>query len=202
MQIVAENIGKKFDARWVLKDLSLTIASESRIAVLGNNGSGKSTFLKLLAAYSTPTQGKITWLLNNKAIDREHVSQHLSLAAPLLTLPQQASVEELLDFTQTIKPLAIPNKEALDLFWLTEHKRKKINQLSSGMQQRLKVGLAILQQTHLLFLDEPCTNLDTKGIAWYHKLIDTYTRGKTVVVATNMPESEAPFCQQTYKINS
>jgi ABC-type multidrug transport system ATPase subunit len=62
------------------------------------------------------------------------------------------------------------------------------------MKQRLKLALAILSDTPYLLLDEPTTNLDTEGVQWYRQLIEQYTAGRTLVIASNV-EVDFDFCE-------
>jgi ABC-type multidrug transport system ATPase subunit len=200
MEIEALEIAKKFEHRYIIKDISIRIKSAEKWAILGNNGSGKSTLLKIISGYSTPSKGTIHWRLNNQEINRDNLPKYLSFASPLLSLPQEATVYECLSFQHSLKKLSVEPIDALNLLWLNEHKHKQVSKLSSGMQQRLKVGAAILQQTTLLFLDEPCTNLDASGVEWFNQMINDYALNKTIVVATNQPALEAAFAEKNFKI--
>lgn len=66
------------------------------------------------------------------------------------------------------------------------------------MKQRLKIGLAILAQKPILLLDEPCTNLDAQGVAWYQALIQNHIANKLIIISSNIPH-EYDFCKT--KIN-
>lgn len=70
-----------------------------------------------------------------------------------------------------------------------------ISQFSSGMKQRLKLGLALLSEVPVVLLDEPTSNLDRKGIEWYQDLIDKFGQNRILIVCSNEPR-EYEFCQQ------
>ena len=63
------------------------------------------------------------------------------------------------------------------------------------MKQRVKLALAILSDTEILLLDEPCSNLDLSGITWYKNMIASYTSSRTIIVASNQNEEEYSFCE-------
>jgi ABC-type multidrug transport system ATPase subunit len=69
------------------------------------------------------------------------------------------------------------------------------------MKQRVKILLALMSEVPLLLLDEPAMNLDSSGIAWYHNMIGSYAAGKTVVVCSNMHQTEAGFASRTVNIS-
>jgi ABC-type multidrug transport system ATPase subunit len=82
----------------------------------------------------------------------------------------------------------------LDLMYLTSAKNKLIRDFSSGMKQRVKLGLSLYAEAPLLLLDEPTMNLDRTGIAWYHEHIAATTPGRLVLISSNV-EEEYQFCQ-------
>ena len=75
-----------------------------------------------------------------------------------------------------------------------------MNRWSSGQRQRLKLMLAIGTEADVVLLDEPTSNLDAHGIAWFHRVLEDIQRESTVVVATNDPQREAPQAMSTLEI--
>ncbi|MFT7427466.1 MAG: ABC-type multidrug transport system ATPase subunit [Algoriphagus sp.] len=86
-------------------------------------------------------------------------------------------------------------EEILEIIYLEAHADKMISQFSSGMKQRLKLGLALLSEVPIVLLDEPTSNLDRKGIEWYQDLIDKFGQNRILIVCSNEPR-EYEFCQQ------
>ena len=76
---------------------------------------------------------------------------------------------------------------------------KQIRNFSSGMKQRVKLAQSILFEADIILLDEPCTNLDEKGIALYHSLINNYCKNRLVVVCSN-DKVEYSFCNEVINI--
>jgi ABC-type multidrug transport system ATPase subunit len=77
---------------------------------------------------------------------------------------------------------------------------KPVRNFSSGMKQRLKLALAILSDTALLLLDEPGSNLDTEGLAWFRGLLMEHLEGRTLVVASNRQAEETFACTETIEV--
>ena len=73
-------------------------------------------------------------------------------------------------------------------------------QYSSGMKQRVKLGLAMYSEVDIILLDEPCSHLDAKGIAWYKEQISMRKEGRIVLVASNNMETETFFCDRNLQM--
>ena len=88
---------------------------------------------------------------------------------------------------------------ALEIIGLTTAANKQIRYFSSGMKQRIKLAQAIFSDVPVLFLDEPCTNLDETGYKLYQSLIQNYAAGKLVIVSSN-DKAEYHFCEEVIDI--
>ncbi|MCB0568632.1 MAG: ABC transporter ATP-binding protein [Phaeodactylibacter sp.] len=197
MRIELSGIGKRYRMEWILRDVSLTLEAGKRYAITGPNGSGKSTLLKMLSGHLTPSKGNIRFFHDGKPVDISAVYQYLSFAAPYIDLIEELTLWEALAFHTRFKPLLghLGTTELLELLGLEKSRNKPIRNFSSGMKQRLKLALALCSDTPLLLLDEPTTNLDKEGIAWYRRLIDTYAPGRLLIVASNV-DVDFDFCEE------
>lgn len=201
MKITLENTGKKYNREWIFRDLSLEINSTSSIVVTGSNGSGKSTLLKMVSGFETPTQGKIIYQ-KEQIISSEKIYQEVAYTSPYIGVFEEYTIEELLKFYSKLKPLkaGIDYPEFLEIIELEKAKNKAIKHFSSGMKQRVKLGLSILSQANILLLDEPTSNLDNNAILWYQKLIQSNLENRIVVVASNNQKDESFFCEKEIKM--
>lgn len=197
MNIQVVEAAKRFQYEWIFKDLSIDLEPGNSLAITGSNGSGKSTLLKCLTGSIPLSSGKIEYWKDGKSIDESDWFRHLSIAAPYLELPEEFTLSELLDFHFKFKrPIeGISLEEILELVYLKEHHGKFVSQFSSGMKQRLKLVLALLSEAEVIFLDEPTSNLDKRGIAWYQSLVDKYQMNRILIVCSN-ESREFDFCQQ------
>lgn len=197
-----DNVGKRFNREWIFRNISLKMTSDQRYVILGGNGSGKSTLLQLLSGITSPSEGSIFFQVNSKEIAQHDIFKHVAIASPYLDLYEDFFLEELLDFhfkfKQPIKGVSL--KQIPEILYLKEALHKPVKYFSSGMKQRVKLGLAILSDTPILLLDEPTSNLDQKGIDWYSKLIDEYATDRLIVVCSNNQKQEYFFCNESLNI--
>lgn len=200
IRIELQKAEKKFTHQWIFRDLNLKIDGPGYTALLGHNGSGKSTLLQVLAGYQSLTAGSINFYQEDRKIPNEDWHDFLSLAAPYLDLPEEYRLSELLGFYMGFKSFRhdIHETEILEITGLQEHRDKPVKYFSSGMKQRLKLGLAILCDTPVLLLDEPLSNLDKNGAIWYRGLMENYTSGKTVLICSNHFEEETFCCDKFF----
>lgn len=197
--INVSNAGKKFGREWIFRKVDLEIKPAEKIVILGLNGSGKSTLLQAITGYLSLNEGTVTYTTNNQQkIEDEQQYKLISLASPYLELIEDFTLQEQIEHVHIYKPFLnnLSIAQVVELSGLAAHKDKFIKQFSSGMRQRLKLTLAILADTPILFLDEPTTNLDATVIDWYKNMIATYTMHKTIVVCSNSIKDEYGFCER------
>lgn len=203
MQIKLTDIGKRYNYEWIFRNVHHEFDAISNYAILGSNGSGKSTLLQLIAGNLIPSQGTISYKKENTKIDVENIYAHISFAAPYLELLEEFTLAESIEFHARFKPFykGLHTQELLSLMQLEKAKDKQLKYFSSGMKQRVRLGLAILSDTPLLLLDEPTSNLDKNAIHWYQQLIATYSGNRLIIVASNQLEYEyASFCNMVLNV--
>jgi len=201
MNIALQGLGKRYVREWIFRKLSHDLAPGNRVAVVGPNGSGKSTFLQVVAGVIPANEGQITYTLNQKTLDVGQWYKHLALASPYMQLPEEMTPTELLKLHFSLKPLRadLANENLLQLLYLEQAAHKPVKFFSSGMKQRLKLGLCLFTQCPLLLLDEPTTNLDTRGTDWYLEQVQALPEQVIVLVASNQAHEYA-FCTQSIDI--
>lgn len=196
MRILLSEVTKAFGREAVVKAMDRTFEAGSRTAVLGPNGSGKSTLLQLVAGALMPSKGTVTHERNGQRVDPEDVYRYVSMATPYMALYEELSLREAIGTHIGFKPLrgGIAIDEVARIALLERQLEKSVRNFSSGMKQRLKLALAILSDTPLLLLDEPTSNLDASGIAWFRTLLMQHLDGRTLLVASNRLEEETFAC--------
>ena len=201
MKINLAQAGKRFNREWIFRNASLEFLPTQSYAITGPNGSGKSTLLQAIAGMLQLSEGTIAYQYQDKAIQTEKAYQQISFCAPYLELIEEMTLAEFLQFHFKFKP-HLPNlsiKEIIALASLTEAAHKQIRHYSSGMKQRAKLAQAIFSHTSVVLLDEPCSNLDVKGIELYHSLVHDYCKDRLVIVCSN-DEIEYSFAKERLSV--
>jgi ABC-type multidrug transport system ATPase subunit len=201
MKIELANIGKRFKKEWIFRKVNTSLEN-GLFGLIGANGSGKSTLLKIIAQAELASEGLVSFQ-KERSIPAEEAYKYISFAAPYQNLPEQLTLKELLKLSLHFKPLLqqANTNFFLEETYLTDSSEKYIHQFSSGMKQRLKLGLALLSDTPIVLLDEPCSNLDEKGVRFYQNLIEKHRNNRLIVVATNEKEKELPKPKATLNLS-
>lgn len=201
MHIQLAEIGKKFNREWIFKDVNFTFQENSVTAILGSNGSGKSTLLKIISAAELPSSGIISYTNStNKLVDLNEVYQYISFVGPYMDLPELLTLDEVFKFHNQFRPINMELEEFAKTVYLENDRQKQIKNYSSGMRQRLKLGLSILSQSPILFLDEPCSNLDHMGIDLYQRLLKNNADNRIILIGSNDDKNEIFMATQTIDI--
>lgn len=202
MRIQLAGVAKHFTRERIFTGVDHVFGPGSRTAVLGPNGSGKSTLLQVVAGALVPTEGQVEHRIGPRKVPQEDVYRLVSMAAPYLDLYDDLPLGAVIATHARFKPLraGISRAEVARAAYLEPHWEKPVSHFSSGMRQRLKLALAILSETPLLLLDEPATNLDAEGIAWYRALLLQHLEGRTLLVASNRQAEETFACTERVEV--
>lgn len=201
MRIEVENLGKKYAKEWIFRKLNMEFDSQFSYAITGPNGSGKSTLLQILTGVFLPTEGNISYSHENKNIPEEDFYKHLDIVTPYLELIEEFTLDEFLKFHFKFKQLSegISIDDFVQHVYLEKDRDKQLQNFSSGMKQRLKLGLAFYSQSPICFLDEPTSNLDEQGTAWYLTHVKKALEKKLVIISSNQ-KYEYDFCDKVVNI--
>ena len=186
--------GKRYGKQWILRRRDLEVEPGATLALLGANGSGKSSLLRLMCAFDAPTEGSVKWTSNGQSLDAMEVPLVLTYCAPDQSLIPDLTVDEHLDLHFRLRD-SLPEMDvaaARNLALLPTKGNVRIRELSSGMRQRLSLTLSFATSSSAIFLDEPCSHLDQTGRTWYKELVMNWRRDRTLVVASNHDEQEYP----------
>jgi iron complex transport system ATP-binding protein len=168
--IVTENLDIAYDQMVIVKQLNIEIPSHKITALVGANGSGKSTILKTMARLLKPKSGHV--LLDGKAIHQlrtKEVAKQLAILPQNPTAPEGMTVTDLVTYgrfphQRGFGSLTKQDKEviewAIEATGMKEFAHRPVDQLSGGQRQRAWIAMALAQETPILFLDEPTTFLD------------------------------------------
>lgn len=190
--VEVSRLKKSFGAVHAVRDISFTVEAGEIFTIIGPNGAGKTTTLEMIEGLLPPDSGEIRfgsldWTRNSEQIKREiGVQPQSSALFDLLT------VEETLQLFATFYPKTRPAAEVMDMVNLTEQRNRHVRKLSGGQKQRLAIGLAMINDPEVIFLDEPTTGLDPQARRNIWDIVLKLKEiGKTTILTTHyMEEAE------------
>jgi ABC-type multidrug transport system ATPase subunit len=187
--ISTEGLSKRFNREWIFRNLTYQFKPGNVYAITGPNGSGKSTLLSILWGQVPPTDGKLVYASGSTEIPLEEVYRHVSIAAPYMDLIDDFTLQETIEFHFKLKRVRdnLSYAEMLDKLYLTDSKDKYVRNFSSGMKQRLKLGLAFFTDSAVICLDEPGSHLDEIAFQWYRDQLAHVPQYCTVLIGSNDP---------------
>jgi ABC-type multidrug transport system ATPase subunit len=200
MTISLTDLGKRYNYEWIFRHVDLKFTPGEAYAILGHNGSGKSTLLNTISGNLLPSEGKVNYNFDGRDIDPDQFYRYISYASPYLELVEEYTLTEVIEFHSRFKKLKVASPEVLiERMQLQKARHKYVKDFSSGMKQRLKLGLAIFSEAPVLLLDEPTTNLDQDGINWYLEHVTANRENRIVIISSNVAQ-EYSFCDERIRI--
>jgi heme exporter protein A len=188
-------IAHRFGRRWAVRGVSLVVAPGEVLAVIGHNGSGKSTMLRIVATALRPTRGAGSVFGADLVRDAQRVRATVALLSTEPGVYGDLTALENLRFAarmlgESSDPLRL--QRALDRVGLGREGDERARNMSSGMQRRLSLARLLLREPRLLLLDEPYNSLDPQGAMLVNELVrETRDRGGSVLlVAHDLSRSE------------
>jgi len=206
MDIVIENLTKRYGVQKAIDNISFKVATGEIIGFLGPNGAGKTTTMKIITSYLAPDEGDV--FIGGRSVMENPVEtkRHIGYLPENNPLYFDMPVIDYLEFCariQGIEKSRVVNRvaEMIKITGLNHEKHKKIGELSKGYRQRVGLAQAMIHDPQILILDEPTSGLDPNQIAEIRKLIRELGREKTVILSTHiLPEVEAT-CDRIFIIN-
>lgn len=179
-----KNLCKSFDDKEILKDINLTVESGRIVGLLGRNGQGKSTLIKLVNDLLTPTSGEV--LINGKAPDIE--SKRIISYLPERTyLDKDMSVDEVINFFSEFyddfnKQKAYKLLEDLEL-----DVNQRLKRMSKGMQEKVQLIMVMSREAQLYILDEPLGGVDPATRDYIlDTILSNFSEGASVIISTHL----------------
>ncbi len=193
--VAVEHLGKSYGNAVAVRDVSFEVQPGEVFALLGPNGAGKTTCVEILEGFRTRSTGRVETLGVDPAVasTQRWLRSRIGVVLQELAIEPYYSVRQVLARNAGYYPDPRPVDEVIGLIGLTEKADDRVKRLSGGQQRRLDVGLGIIGNPELLFLDEPTTGLDPSGRRDTWDLIKRLSaEGTTVLLTTHyMDEVEA-----------
>ena len=185
--IAFEKFSKRFGTHQAVNELSLTIAPGEAVALLGPNGSGKTTSIKAAAGLIWPTEGAVRLGAPGLAATSARARDIVSFLPQRVSFPDALSGREVVEFYRRLRNLDPKRSaEALKYASLNGSSDRAVGTYSGGMMQRLGLAVAMLPEAQVLLLDEPTASLDPDGICAFYGLLDRRRQtGATVLFSSH-----------------
>ncbi|NQX70221.1 ABC transporter ATP-binding protein [Paenibacillus alba] len=213
-RLVADKLNISYGEHLIVENLNLSIPTGKITALVGANGSGKSTILKSMARIMKPQRGTV--LLDGKSI---HSQSTKEVAKQLAILPQNPIAPEGLTVAELVGYGRFPHQRAMgslskednqviewaiEVTGLMQFADRPVDQLSGGQRQRAWIAMALAQQTDLLFLDEPTTFLDMAHQLEVLKLLEELNReqGRTIIMVVHDLNHATRYAQHVVAIQA
>ena len=205
--VTTTGLGKRFGDLWALRALDLTVEPGTVLGLLGHNGAGKTTAIRILTTLSRPTEGSATVAGIDVASHPDRVREQIGVAS------QQSTVDDLMSATlnlvtvgrlrgMTKAEAATRSAELLEQLDLTDFAAALVRTYSGGMRRRLDLAASLMGDPAVLFLDEPTTGLDpvSRNHLW-DMLAELVDRGTTVILTSHYMKDVESLCERALVIN-
>ncbi len=187
--IEVHTLVKRFGLKTVLRGLDFEVGAGEFVALIGPNGAGTTTFLRILSSLSRPSMGVVKISGYQLPHQAAAVRQRLGVVSHMPLLYGDLTAEENLRFYARMYAVPDLNRRidaVLETVGLAARRRDLVRTYSRGMQQRLAIGRAILHDPAVLLLDEPHTGLDQEACDMLDRLLrEVAGRGRTVVMTSH-----------------
>jgi ABC-2 type transport system ATP-binding protein len=202
--VVVEQLSKSFGDTRAVDEVSFEVHSGEVFGLLGPNGAGKTTTIRIVLDIFRPDTGRV--LVLGTAPDRTN-KDRIGYLPEERGLYKDVSLEQALTFLATLKGLSereagrrlVPWLERMDLL---EHRRKKVQELSKGMQQKGQLIAALLHEPDLLVIDEPFSGLDPVNTRMIETIIkEQVAAGRTVIMSTHQMYQVEALCDRIVLID-
>lgn len=198
--IEVEGLQKSYKKLHVLKGVDFEVEKGSIFALLGSNGAGKTTIVRILTTLLKQDGGTATVNGFDVALKPDHVRQSISLTGQFAAVDEILTGRENLIMIAKLRHLTDLRQVADDLlkrFSLTEAADRRVSTYSGGMRRRLDIAMSLVGKPQLIFLDEPTTGLDPEGrIEVWRTVKELADNGTTVFLTTQYLEEAEQLADQ------
>ena len=194
--VTTQGLGKRYGDLWALRDLDLDVPAGSILGLLGHNGAGKTTAIRILTTLSQPTTGSATVAGLDVTHEPLAVRERIGVAA------QQATVDGLMSARKNLVMVGrlhhLPKRQArrradelLEQLDLADAATRLVKTFSGGMRRRLDLAASLVADPSVLFLDEPTTGLDPRSRNDLWEMLRALVRRGTTIILTTQYLEEA-----------
>ena len=204
MEIVINNLSKRYGKKEVLSDISLSIPA-GMYGLLGRNGAGKTSLMRILATLSVPTKGEV--MINGVSIkETTKIREMVGYLPQEFSFYRNMSVYEAMDYLGLLSniPSKLRKKKIFTLLEqvnLQDNARTKVKALSGGMRRRLGIAQALLHDPQILIVDEPTAGLDPEERIRFRNLLSEFADERIVLLSTHIASDVESTCENIGVLN-
>ena len=205
--IETKNLTKRYGDLTALDGLDLTVEQGEMMALLGVNGAGKTTAIKILSCLAEPSEGE-AWLCGHSILSKsEEVKRVIGVSPQETAVAKKLSVRENLQFIAEVHGLnrekaAERVEKTIKELGLTEVAARRAGTLSGGWQRRLSIAMALISEPQILFLDEPTLGLDVIARHELWEKIRALKGKATILLTTHYLEEVEALCDRVAILSS
>lgn len=203
-----DKVSFNYDTTIVLSDVDFTIEKNDFVAIVGNNGGGKTTILKLILAQLTPTKGKVTLFgdKNYKSLEKigyvpQFITHQNDFPLRLIDMVLQSKLRSNSLFTRYSKVDKAKAQKTLDLLQIGELKDRFLAELSGGQRQRALIARALLDDPQLLILDEPTASVDITVEQDIYDILKELNKDMTIILVTHDVNFVSKYVNKIFCVN-
>jgi len=186
LAVSVRGLRKEFGAVKAVNGVDLDVKSGEVLALLGPNGAGKTTIVEILEGYQTASDGKVSVLGLDPRHDRRRMLERVGIVLQETAVEQFLTVREVLKRRAAYYPHPRDPDSVIELVGLRDKAGARVRTLSGGLQRRLDLGLALVGDPELLFLDEPTTGFDPNARREAWEIVrNLIGEGRTVLLTTH-----------------
>ena len=204
MSITARNVTKMYGTQKALDNVSFSVNKGEIVGLLGTNGAGKSTMMKIITCYKSQTSGDV------RVCDYDVLENSLAVRKCIGYLPENNPlyldmyIKESLEFVGGV--YKVPNlkkriTEMIEITGLGIEQHKKLHALSRGYRQRVGLAHALIHDPEVLILDEPTSGLDPNQLIEIRNLIKEVGKTKTILFSTHIMQEVEAICDRAIIID-
>jgi len=198
------NVSKRYGSYVALNDISLSVSEKSVFGLLGPNGAGKTSLIRIINQITGPDAGEI--IFKGQKLRQDHVEQ-IGYLPEQPGLYKKMTVGDQVLYLARLKGLSRNEAKKRINYWFAKFEmeswgKKKVEELSKGMQQKVQFIVTVIHEPELLILDEPFSGFDPINARLIkNEILDLQKKGATVIFSTHNMESVEELCDTIALIN-
>ncbi len=199
------NLSHRYNVKWAIKDINISISNRGIYGLLGSNGAGKSTLMNITCGVIRQTEGEVEISGINTILNPVESKRKIGFLPQKPPLHPEKTILEYLDFCAALRDIPADKTEAaikrvMDICGLNHMKERVIKSLSGGFQQRVGIAQAIIHEPDIVILDEPTNGLDPNQILEVRSVIRDIAKERTVILSTHILSEVQAICDRIIMI--